>query len=62
MLRIYDKNWNLVRTIDIGRKLPVLSHGINSIIFDADFAEESSSRLKIEMKTIGDGEKVQCSK
>jgi len=60
MLRIYDKNWNLVRTIDIAGKLPVLFHGMNTIVFNADFAEESSSRIKIEMKTRGDGEKVQC--
>jgi hypothetical protein len=39
-------------------KIPSLSQGKNTIIFDAVFTDEGSSKIKIEMKTAGEPERV----
>ena len=57
-LQLFDRNWNLLNTIDINAKIPSLSKGKNKIIFDADFENENASKIKVEIKTIGDAETV----
>lgn len=59
-LRVYDKKWNLLRSIDIKETIPLLSKGSNQIIFDAVFAGGGSSKIKIEMKTMGNPEVVKA--
>ncbi|HNW56167.1 MAG TPA: hypothetical protein PLR88_00325 [Bacteroidales bacterium] len=61
-LQLFDKNWNLIRIIVAEGKIPVLSKGDNKINFDAEFSGEGSSKVKIEMKTIGEAETVSIGK
>ncbi len=61
-LYLFDKYWKLVKTIVPEGKIPILSHGKNKIIFDADFSGEGASKFKIEMKTIGKAEVVTANK
>ena len=61
-LRVFDKNWKLLREINLDEKIPLLSHGKNNIVFDAVFTDEGSSKIKIEMKTIGAPEPVTAPK
>ncbi len=55
-LRVLTPNWKLVKEITLVGKIPALSHGKNKIIFDAEFKGEGTSKLKIELKTIGKAE------
>jgi hypothetical protein len=57
-LQLFDKNWQLLKTLRIEDEIPVLSEGENKIIFDAEFSGPGSSKFKIEMKTMGKGEPV----
>jgi len=59
-LQVYDRNWKLLKIIDMKEKLPKLVKGKNKIIFDAVFKGEPLSNIKIEMKTIGDVENVKA--
>ena len=59
-LQIYDRNWKLLKVIDLKEKLPDLVKGNNKIIFDAEFNGEGPSNIKIEMKTIGIGEPLKA--
>ena len=55
VLQLFDKNWKLIETLNAG-KIPLLAKGKNSIMVDAGFTTEGSSKLKIEVKTIGKAE------
>jgi hypothetical protein len=61
-LLLFDKNWKLIQTIDLAGKIPFLSNGKNKVIIDAEFIGEGTSKLKIEMKTIGKAERVTSNK
>ena len=56
--QLFDKNWNLLQTVDIAGKIPLLSKGKNTVVFDAEFSGEGTSLFKIELKTIGEPESV----
>jgi F0F1-type ATP synthase epsilon subunit len=56
-LQLFDKNWKLIETLDPG-KIPLLDKGKNRIMVDAGFTVEGSSKLKIEVKTIGKAELI----
>jgi hypothetical protein len=57
-LELYDRNWKLIETIMTG-KIPSLSNGKNVIMVDAGFIRQGSSKLKLEVKTIGKNETIQ---
>jgi hypothetical protein len=61
-LNLFDKNWKLIKTILPEGKIPLLSHGKNKIIFDAEFSGDGASKFRIEMKTIGKAEPVTANK
>lgn len=58
--QVFDRNWKLVREVEVNEKIPVLSKGKNKIIFDAEFTGESASKIKLEVKTIGKGESIKA--
>lgn len=58
--QVFDRNWKLVKEVDANKKIPVLSKGKNKIIVDAVFSGEGSSKIKLEVKTIGKGESVKA--
>jgi len=57
-LQVFDKNWKLLKVIDLMEKIPNLSEGGNKIVFDAVFADQGSSSFRIEIKTVGAAESV----
>jgi hypothetical protein len=57
-LQVFDKNWKLLKVIDLTENIPFLSQGDNKIVFDAVFADQGSSSFKIEIKTLGEAETV----
>ena len=59
-LQLYDRNWKLLKVIDLKEKLPNLIKGKNKITFDAVFTNEEPSKFNIEMKTIGVGEPLKA--
>lgn len=62
VLQLFDKNWKLIKTLELKDKIPTLSKGKNKIIFDAEFKGEGASKFKVEMKTIGQAESVSANK
>ncbi len=60
-LLLYDRNWNLIREIKEDARSFLLDQGKNLISFEAVFSSEASSKVKIEMKAIGPGEKIEGS-
>lgn len=59
-LQLFDRNWRLVKVIEMNETIPNLVQGKNKIIFDAVFNGEGPSNVKIEMKTVGSGEQVKA--
>ncbi|WP_209331682.1 AlbA family DNA-binding domain-containing protein [Lunatimonas salinarum] len=57
-IELYEKNWDLVKTIPIDRKIPLLKRGKNSILIDAGFVTDGKASLRVEMKTESKPEKV----
>lgn len=54
-IQLFDRNWKQIETLNPG-KIPVLVRGKNRIMVDAGFTGEGSSKLKLEIKTIGKAE------
>lgn len=59
-LKLFDKSWNLMETIALQSKIPVLKKGKNRIVVDAGFLLEGFATLNIEMKTMGKPEVIQA--
>jgi len=57
---LYDRNWNLLETIEVARKLPVMEHGNNKITVDAAFLSDGFSTLKLELKTSSRPEEIEA--
>ncbi len=57
-IRLFDKNWKLLQTVDMKNKIPTFANGENSIVFDAGFSKGGKSFFKIEVKTIGEAETI----
>lgn len=55
---VYDATWNKVKTIDIDAKQFEVGEGNHSLIFDCNFNEGSDSAVKLELKTMNEGDKV----
>lgn len=57
-IELYDKNWNLLDTVDIGEKLPLLGTGKNKVTVDAVFSTDGLSKVNIEMKSVSQAESI----
>lgn len=55
VLRLFDKNRKLIKALNAG-KIPLLVKGKNIIMIDAGFIAGGSSKLKVEVTTIGKAE------
>jgi len=51
---LYDKNWNVIRTINVDIKSVEIEKGNHSLTVDCDFLSNEKSKIKIEIKTIGE--------
>lgn len=52
-VKLFDENWNILKTIDINEEIPLLSTGENTIIFEVETASEINNKFKIEIRTVG---------
>ncbi|WP_139352713.1 hypothetical protein [Algoriphagus sp. A40] len=60
VLKIFDKNWNLLEEKSLGQKVPVLVQGKNKLVVDARFTQGEGGKLSLEVKTEGIPEQVSC--
>ncbi|QTD37043.1 hypothetical protein JL193_13065 [Polaribacter batillariae] len=51
---LFDKNWNVIKTIDLDIKNVNVSKGSHSLTVDCDFLSDDKSEIIIEVKTIGE--------
>jgi hypothetical protein len=52
-VKVYSKQWQLLRTISLTQPLPVLSTGKNEILFDGQFSGDNAPDVKIELRCKG---------
>ncbi|MCE4565826.1 sugar phosphate isomerase/epimerase [Maribellus sp. CM-23] len=55
---VYSPTWNKVKTVDINAGSFEVDNGSCSLIFDCKFVGESDSPVKLELKTIDEGELI----
>ncbi|WP_142604469.1 hypothetical protein [Solitalea koreensis] len=53
MVKLYNKQWQLLQTIELNKPLPILAVGSNEIIFDGKYTGESGADIKIEIRANG---------
>ncbi|WP_242202165.1 hypothetical protein [Aestuariivivens insulae] len=51
---LYDKNWNIIKTIDLDIESIEIAKGDHSLTVDCEFISGKKSNIKLEVKTIGD--------
>lgn len=61
-VQLYNKQWQLLQTIELKKTLPVLSNGINEIIFDGKYSGENGADVKLEIRAAGTPEMIQNKK
>lgn len=59
-VRLYNKQWQLLQTVELNKSLPVLSKGANEITFDGKYSGENGADVKIEIRSIGEGELIRA--
>jgi hypothetical protein len=52
-VKVYSKQWQLLRTISLTQPLPVLSTGKNEILFEGQFSGDNAPDVKIELRCKG---------
>ena len=51
---LYDKNWNVIKTIDLDIESTEMAKGNHSLTVDCNFLSDDKSEIKLEVKTIGE--------
>lgn len=59
---LYDKNWNLLQTLNGSPEIPVVSQGAQAISFSCDFRGDSEPEVQIRFITMGEPEILQATK
>ncbi|MBC9909342.1 hypothetical protein [Chitinophaga varians] len=54
VVRLYNKQWQLLKTIALPPSLPVLSKGANEITFDGKYSGENGADVKLEIRAAGE--------
>jgi hypothetical protein len=57
-VKLYNKQWQLVKTIELNRPIPLLKAGSNSIVFDGRYSGENGADVKLELRAIGKPELI----
>ena len=52
-VKLYNKQWQLLKTIDLNRTIPLLKSGANSIVFDGRYSGENGADIKLELRVKG---------
>lgn len=58
-VRLYNRQWQLLQTVDLNKPLPVLSKGANEITFDGKYSDENGADVKLEIRSNGQPELIQ---
>jgi len=51
---LYDKNWNVIKIIDLDIESIEIAKGNHSLTVDCEFLSDDTSEIKLEVKTIGE--------
>jgi hypothetical protein len=51
---LYDKNWNVIKIIDLDVESTEISKGNHSLTIDCDFLSDDKSEIELEVKTTGE--------
>ncbi len=57
-VKLYNKQWQLLQTINLAKPLPELESGSNEIIFDGKYSGENGPVIKMEIRAGGNAEVV----
>ncbi|RBL90498.1 hypothetical protein [Chitinophaga flava] len=57
-VKLYNRQWQLLQTIELNQPLPVLSNGMNEIIFDGKYSGENGADVKLEIRSNGQPELI----
>lgn len=57
-IKLYNKQWQLLQTIELNNSVPQLSNGVNEINFDGKYSGENGADIKIEIRVKGEAEVV----
>ncbi len=61
-LRLYARNWKLLKQIEFDESLPMLVNGLNHIEIEAGMTRTSSAPIRIQVKSAGKPQRVISSK
>jgi hypothetical protein len=54
--RIYDRNWNLLKTVNADSSIPEVTEGKHAVEFNCGFSGDSSLQALVNFKTMGKAE------
>jgi hypothetical protein len=57
-VKLYNKQWQLQKTIELNRPIPLLKSGSNSIVFDGRYSGENGADVKFELRANGKPELI----
>lgn len=58
IVRLYNRQWQLLQTVELTKPLPVLSNGTNEITFDGKYSDENGADVKLEIRSNGQAELI----
>ncbi len=61
-VQLFNRQWQLLQTIQLDKPLPVLSNGDNDIVFDGKYSGENGADVKLEIRAAGKPETIQPSR
>ncbi|TWF41644.1 hypothetical protein FHW36_103448 [Chitinophaga polysaccharea] len=53
VVKLYNKQWQLIQTVELSKPLPVLSSNANEIVFDGKYSGENGADVKLEVRASG---------
>ncbi|WP_242133615.1 hypothetical protein [Aestuariivivens marinum] len=51
---LYDKNWNIIKTIDLNIDTIEITKGAHSLTLDCEFLSDEDSEIELQVKTMGE--------
>lgn len=60
VVRLYNKQWQLLETVALNKALPVLSNGANEITFDGKYSGENGADVKLEIRATGEATSIKA--
>ncbi len=59
-VKLYNKQWQLQKTMELNRPIPLLKSGSNSIVFDGRYSGENGADIKLELRAMGKPELIEA--